>query len=69
MKSHKDVAHRRSASETVFELKKTALRLRRQGRAVKELVDATGLKQAQQEGAEIFWRDETAVCHVVKRRC
>ena len=43
MKSHKEVDHRRSAPETVFELKKAALRLRRQGRSVKEIVEVTGL--------------------------
>ena len=43
MKSHKEVDHRRSSPETVFELKKAALRLRRQGRSVKEIVEVTGL--------------------------
>ena len=43
MKSHKEVDHRRNAPETVFELKKAALRLRRQARQVKEIVEVTGL--------------------------
>ena len=45
MKSHKEVDHRRSAPETVFELKKVALRLRRHGRSVKEIAQVTGLAE------------------------
>lgn len=43
MKCHKEVDHRKSSPETVYELKKVALRLRRQGRSVKETVEITGL--------------------------
>ena len=43
MKCHKEVDHRKSSPETVYELKKAALRLRRQGRSVKEIVEITGL--------------------------
>ena len=43
MKCHKEVDHRKSSPETVYELKKVALRLRRQGRPVKEIVEITGL--------------------------
>ena len=45
MKSHKEVDHRRSAPETVFELNKAALRMRRQGRSEKEIVEVTGLAE------------------------
>lgn len=43
MKCHKEVDHRKSSPATVYELKKAALRLRRQGRPVKEIVEITGL--------------------------
>ena len=45
MKSHKEVDHGRSALETVYELKKAALRLRRQGRSVKEIAEVAGLAE------------------------
>lgn len=43
MKCHKEVYHRKSSPEAVYALKKVALRLRQQGRPVKEIVEITGL--------------------------
>ena len=43
MKCHKEVDHRKSSPEAVYALKKVAVRLRRQGRPVKEIVEITGL--------------------------
>ena len=43
MKSHKETDYRKARPETVYELKKVALRLRRKGKRVKEICETTGL--------------------------
>ena len=43
MKSMKETDHRKSTSEAVFELKKVALRLRKNNKSVREISETTGL--------------------------
>ena len=43
MKCRKETDHRKSDPQTVYELKKVAVRLRRKGRSVKEICEITGL--------------------------
>ena len=43
MKCHKETDYRKVSAETVYELKKVALRLRRKGKSVKEICESTGL--------------------------
>lgn len=43
MKCRKETDHRKSDPQTVYELKKVALRLRRKGKSVKEICEITGL--------------------------
>lgn len=43
MKCHKETDYRKASSESVYELKKVALRLRRKGKTTKEICEFTGL--------------------------
>ena len=43
MKCHKETDFRKAKSETVYELKKVALKLRREGKKVREICEITGL--------------------------
>ena len=43
MKCHKETDFRKAKSETVYELKKVALKLRRKGKKVREICEITGL--------------------------
>ena len=43
MKSKKEVDYRKANPESVYELKKVALRLRRKGKKVSEICEITGL--------------------------
>ena len=43
MKNQKDTDHRKSSPATVYELKKVALKLRKNNKTVKEIVEITGL--------------------------
>ena len=56
--------HRKSSPETVYELKKAALRLRRQGRSVKEIVEATGL--ADQTVRDAFYAYDSGGIDAIK---
>lgn len=64
MKCHKEVDHRKSSPETVYELKKAALRLKRQGRSVKEIVEITGL--ADQTVRDAFFAYDSGGINAVK---